>query len=78
MPILVHFQAAQPNLNDFTASLATHREAAVTLRESGYDKWVAIEMLEQPLNPPEAVEVAIRAVAAIYEIAGLSPVNEGG
>jgi sugar phosphate isomerase/epimerase len=68
-PWLAHFHAAQPGLASFSPPADNHREAASALKDCGYDRWVAIEMREQPANPIAAIEEAVTAVQRIYSIA---------
>jgi sugar phosphate isomerase/epimerase len=64
--VLAHFHAAQPQLGDFRDPLPNHGAAAAALHATGYDRWVAIEMREQPEDPVGAAEQAIRAVRGLY------------
>lgn len=57
---LVHFQAAEPDLRGFDYPVADHTAAASSLKRVCYDRWVAIEMLEQA---PDTIAAAERAVA---------------
>lgn len=67
---LVHFHAAQPDLADFSVPADNHAAAAGALRAVAYDRWLSIEMREQPADPIAAVETAVGKVMAIY---GLGP-----
>jgi sugar phosphate isomerase/epimerase len=64
--LLAHFHAAQPQLGDFQDPLLNHRTAAAALHATGYDRWIAIEMREQPEDPVGAAEQAIQVVRGIY------------
>lgn len=62
---LVHFQAAEPDLGGFDQPVADHTDAAASLKAVGYDRWVAIEMLEQA---PDAMVAAERALAFAWDV----------
>lgn len=64
---LCHFHAAQPGLTDFNEPIPAHAIAGVALAASGYNHWVAIEMLPECNAPLEAVEIAIRTVRSLYQ-----------
>ena len=64
--LLCHFHAAQPQLGDFQDPLANHADAADALRDTGYNRWLSIEMREQASDPLAAIEHAIRTVREIY------------
>ena len=66
LPWLVHFHAAQPDLANFEEPAANHAAAARALRDAGYDKWVAIEMREQPGDPVAATLQAVDAINGLY------------
>ena len=65
---LGHFHVAEPHLGDFVNPTAKHKTASVALRHYGYDRWLAIEMREQPGNPMRALCEAIEFVRATYEL----------
>ena len=58
-PALGHFHVAEPKLGPFRHPQAEHAAAAAALRRAGYDRWITIEMLEQPDGAMEAVEAAV-------------------
>lgn len=64
--LLVHFQAAEPNLGGFDAPIAKHAEAAQKLAAVGYGGWVAIEMLEDSPDPAAGAEKAVSYAADLY------------
>lgn len=64
--LLAHFHAAQPQLGDFQDPLPNHETAAAALRAIGYDRWISIEMREQPEDPVRTAEHAIQAVRGLY------------
>jgi sugar phosphate isomerase/epimerase len=66
---ITHFHAAEPQLGDFAAPVANHAEAAAALREIGYQRWLSIEMREQPNAPLDAVATAVRFVSDLYDVA---------
>ncbi|SDR05905.1 sugar phosphate isomerase/epimerase [Brevundimonas sp. 374] len=55
---LAHFQIAEPGLAGFSNPEADHSAAATALGKVHYDRWVSIEMLEQP----QGFEAARQAV----------------
>jgi sugar phosphate isomerase/epimerase len=63
---LAHFHAAEPHLVSFAAPACNHAAAAAALRAIHYDKWLSIEMREQPENPLAATAEAIRTVQRLY------------
>jgi sugar phosphate isomerase/epimerase len=65
---LEHFHVAEPHLGDFTRPQAKHKTAAVALRQSGYDRWLVIEMRDPPDNPIRTLCEAIQYVVATYEL----------
>lgn len=62
---LAHFHIAEPHLGPFATPQSHHQAAAAALQASGYQGWLAIEMLEQP-SPIEAVHQAITYAIATY------------
>ena len=68
IPWLRHFHVSEPQLGDFTAPTAQHGLASASLRHTGYEHWIAIEMIEQDVNPIEALSTAIRFAMTTYEI----------
>ena len=68
-PVMAHMHAAEPNLAAFAPPVAPHAEAAAALATCHYDRWLAIEMREQPGEPLAAVEQAVRAVNTFYAAA---------
>lgn len=64
---LGHFHIAEPKLGPFDAPVCEHAAAAAALRASGYEGWVAIEMLEQP-EPMAAVERAVGFAVGTYGV----------
>jgi sugar phosphate isomerase/epimerase len=67
---LAHFHAAQPQLGPFDDPTPTHAQAGAALQRIGYERWVAIEMREQPGDPLAAVAQAVRFVRSAYPIDG--------
>jgi sugar phosphate isomerase/epimerase len=65
---LAHFHAAEPQLAPFDAPVSDHRAAAAALKAAHYDKWISIEMREQPDDPLAAVSKAVRAVQRLYSL----------
>lgn len=65
-PWLAHYHAAEAKLGPFAAPAAPHAQAAAALAAVGYPGWVAIEMLEQPANPLDALLDAVRYVRGTY------------
>jgi sugar phosphate isomerase/epimerase len=63
---LAHFHAAQPHLVAFSPPERNHAEAAAALNAIGYDKWLSIELREQPDNPFGAIKDAARIVQKVY------------
>jgi sugar phosphate isomerase/epimerase len=63
---IAHFHAAQPHLVAFSPPERNHAEAAAALNAIGYDKWLSIEMREQPDNPFGAIKDAVLVVQKIY------------
>ena len=63
---LTHFHVAQPGLADFSQPTENHGEASMLLREVNYEKWIAIEMREQPIAPLEALKFSVRYVQDKY------------
>lgn len=68
LPYLAHFHAAQPDLADFATPLDNHAEAARALKATGYDRFVSIEMREQPGDPMHAVVAAVQTVRRVYGV----------
>lgn len=64
--MLTHFHASQPQLADFEKPLPNHVPAAAALHDVGYNRWISIEMREQPEEPVRAAERAVRVVRRIY------------
>lgn len=62
---MAHFHVAEPKLGNFRQPVAEHDIAAAALRHSGYNQWIAIEMLESPEGMLEVTR-AIQTVANIY------------
>ncbi|MGR7996916.1 sugar phosphate isomerase/epimerase family protein [Xanthobacter sp. ZOL 2024] len=65
---LCHFHIAEPKLATFVQPVGHHAVAANALRDIGYSRWVAIEMLEAPSQPMAAIEQAVEFAAATYPI----------
>ena len=63
---LGHFHIAEPGLGPFHNPVAEHANAADSLQKTGYDGWLAIEMLEQTLNSLPAAIEAIRVARHFY------------
>jgi sugar phosphate isomerase/epimerase len=63
---LAHFHAAEPDLADFSKPTAGHAEAAHSLNEIGYDRWVVVEMLENKASGPDPVAAAANFVVNTY------------
>ncbi len=65
LPNLCHFHAAEPDIGPFDSPICHHEAAAAALRSGGYDRWVVLEMREQP-GGLLAVEEAACFVSALY------------
>ncbi|MBN8892884.1 MAG: hypothetical protein BGP12_21545 [Rhodospirillales bacterium 70-18] len=65
-PLLGHFHIAEPKLGTFDAPQCEHDAAAAALRAAQYRGWIAIEMLEQPEAPMQAVRQAVTFAAEHY------------
>lgn len=65
---LAHFHAAEPQLVPFDAPVSDHAAAAAALKAAHYDKWISIEMREQPQDPLPAVSQAVRTVQRLYGV----------
>lgn len=65
---LAHFHAAEPQLVPFNAPIADHAAAAAALKAAHYDKWISIEMREQPEDPLAAVSQAVGTVQRLYRV----------
>lgn len=65
---LIHFQAAEPDLGNFDTIVADHSGAGIALRSVGYDRWVAIEMLEQGEGDIAAAERAVAFALRTYNL----------
>lgn len=70
-PVLAHFHAAQPQIGSFDDPLPQHAIAGRELAGIRYDKWVSIEMLEQP-DWRHAVMRAAEVVKAHYPLERLA------
>jgi len=64
--LLVHFHIAEPQLGPFDAPIADHAGAADALVKINYDGWLAIEMIEQPIEPSLKVAEAISVAQRFY------------
>lgn len=64
---LAHFHAAEPQLGPFDHPLPAHRDAASALHGIHYERWISIEMREQPETPLRAIETAVRFVKSTYD-----------
>lgn len=60
-----HFHVTEENLGDFSNPALDHKSIGQTLKDSGYDGWVSIEM-RRPENPIERLEQAVHYVAERY------------
>lgn len=67
-PFLVHYHAAEPKLAAFSSPVAPHAAASEALALSGYQGWVAIEMLEQADAPMSALLEAVAFVRRRYAV----------
>lgn len=64
--MLAHFHVAEPELGGFAAPKSDHAAAARALNEVEYDRWISVEMREEPDNSISAVETAVAFVQDIY------------
>ena len=64
--IQVHMHAAEPDLGPFASPRSPHVAAARALDRSGYDRWLAIEMREDPADPLAAIAAAVGYVRQTY------------
>lgn len=64
--LLVHFQAAEPDLGSFETVQSPHAAAGAALKDIGYDGWVAIEMLEPKAGGPEILRQAVQTTRLLY------------
>lgn len=69
--LLVHFQAAEPDLGSFETVQSPHAAAGTALLEVGYDGWVAIEMLEPATDGALALSQAIRTTRSLYPFSNI-------
>ncbi|OLP62039.1 hypothetical protein BJF93_07945 [Xaviernesmea oryzae] len=63
---LAHFHAAEPDLKDFQNPEADHKSAFKALQQIGYDKWVAVEMLDSKAAGTDPLGTAAKYVMNIY------------
>ncbi|HEY1936282.1 MAG TPA: sugar phosphate isomerase/epimerase family protein [Acetobacteraceae bacterium] len=64
-PLLTHFHISEPQLGPFGHPVAEHVQAATALADIGYDRWIAIEMREQPAAI-HAIQEAVRFAVTTY------------
>ena len=61
-----HFHASQPNLGPFVPGQGPdHPALARILKDTGYNKWVSLEMQEQP-NAMDCLQKALEMVGSCY------------
>lgn len=64
---LAHYHIAEPGLGPFDSPSCPHAAAGDALRQAGYDRWLVIEMREQP-SGLAAMETAIRIARQAYRV----------
>jgi len=65
--VLRHYHASEPMLSDFSSVNADHFSAGRALRDTGYDGWIAIEMVMSN-NPHQAIRRAVGTVQQAYNL----------